>query len=431
MLNVKLRNIWVVTKREYVERVRTKAFLIMTILTPALMAMNVFLPQLFIGAKTAGTRNVVIVAPRPELANAVKTRLERNEPQTSSGGRIVDIKYTVATSADTSDANRRALQQQIDSKQIDGFLWMDDASLQDHKLSYTARSTNDFIEMATLRSAVREVLVSEGLRAKGVNPDEVKDVMRPYDMDAIQWEKGRGKSSGDGGAQFMSVFFLGFAMYMVTIIFGIGVMRAVLEEKNSRVMEVLLSSVNSMELMAGKILGVGAVGLTQILIWITLPVAAAAFGIFTQIGEAAKKANYTLETGIYFAIFFLLGYLLYSTMCAALGAMVTSEQEAQQLQLFVMMPLILSLFVMFYAMRAPNDPRVVAISMFPFSAPLVMYTRIVVQTPPMWQIATCIGIMIVSIIGMVWVCGRIYRVGILMYGKKPTLPEIIKWIKYA
>jgi ABC-2 type transport system permease protein len=430
MANVNLRNVWVVTKREYVERVRSKAFLIMTILTPALMAMNVFLPTLFIGAKTGGTRSVVVVSSRPELADAIKTRLTRPKDKPSQDDRSPDLRYTVTTSTDMTEANRQSLQKQIDQKQIDGFLWMDDASLNDHKLSYTARATNDFIEVATLRSAVRDVLVTDNLRARGVSADEVRAAMKPYDMETIQWAKGKGKSSA-GDLQFMSVFFLGFAMYMVVLIFGIGVMRAVLEEKNSRVMEVLLSSVNAMELMAGKILGVGAVGLTQIFIWISLPALGAGLGIATQLGAAVKKANYTLETGIYFAIFFLLGYLLYSTMCAALGAMVTSEQEAQQLQIFVMMPLILSLFLMFFAMRAPNDPRVVAVSMFPFAAPLVMYTRIVVQTPPFWQIASCIGIMIATIIAMVWVCGRIYRVGILMYGKKPTLPEIIKWVRYA
>lgn len=434
MREIKLRNIWVVTRREYVERVRTKAFLIMTLLTPALMAMWVFLPTLFIGAKTGGSRVLMVVASRPETALAIKNRLEQTpaedaRDETKKSTRVADVKYTVATSTDLSAGNHAALQNKIDTKEIDGFVWLDDAALKEHKFLYTARSTNDFIEIATLRSSIRDVLMTEELKARGVKPEEVKAAMQPYSMDTVQWEKGKGKSAG-GDSQFMSVFFLGFAMYMTVIIFGVGVMRAVLEEKNSRVMEVLLSSVNPMELMAGKILGVGGVGLSQIAIWIAMPTVGAGAGMMS-LGAAIKKANYTIETAIYFAIFFLLGYLLYSTMCAALGAMVTTEQEAQQLQLFVMMPLIFSLFIMFFAMRAPNDPRVVAISMFPFAAPLVMYTRIVVQTPPMWQIVTCIALMIVAIIGMVWLCGRIYRVGILMYGKKPTLPEIIKWIKYA
>ncbi len=432
MLDAKLQNIWVITRREYVERVRTKAFIIMTLLTPALMGMWVILPGLFIGAKTGGVRNVVVVASRPELATAIKARLEtvpKTEPASPAPGRVADFKYTIATSSDLSDGNRKALQQRIDAKEIDGFLWIDESALQAHKLHYTARATNDFIEIATLRSAVRDVLMTEELKTRGVSSDDVKAATQPYTMDTVQWEKGKGKAS-NGDMQFASVFFLGFAMYITVLIFGIGVMRAVLEEKNSRVMEVLLSSVNPMELMAGKILGVGAVGLTQIGIWITMATVAATPGALA-FSEQIKKANYTFETAIYFAVFFLLGYLLYSTMCAALGAMVTSEQEAQQLQMLIMMPLIFSMFIMFFAMRAPNDPRVVFASMIPFAAPLVMYTRIIVQTPPFWQIALCIGLMIVAIIGMVWVCGRIYRVGILMYGKKPTLPEIIKWIRYA
>ena len=118
-------------------------------------------------------------------------------------------------------------------------------------------------------------------------------------------------------------------------------------------------------------------------------------------------------------------------LCAALGAAVSSEQEAQQIQMFVLMPLIVSFLVMFLAMRVPDDPRVIALSIFPFTAPLVMYTRIVVQTPPLWQIALSIGVTVATIFGVTFICGRIYRVGILMYGKRATLPEIIKWIRYA
>ncbi|HUS18278.1 MAG TPA: ABC transporter permease, partial [Terriglobales bacterium] len=137
------------------------------------------------------------------------------------------------------------------------------------------------------------------------------------------------------------------------------------------------------------------------------------------------------STGIFFVTFYLLGYLIYSSMFAAVGSMVNSEQEAQQLQFFVMLPLIISMIMMMMVIKNPNDPVVVFMSMIPFTAPILMYLRIVVEQPPMWQIALSIGIMVVSIGAMVWLCARIYRVGILMYGKKPTLPEIIKWIKYA
>jgi ABC-2 type transport system permease protein len=253
--------------------------------------------------------------------------------------------------------------------------------------------------------------------------------LKSYKIDAVQWVNGRVKKSSEG-LQFVSVLILGVVMYMTVLIFGMSVMRSVLQEKTSRIMEVLMSSVSAGDLMAGKILGVGAVGLTQIAIWASMASFAAAPGAFA-FSAVIKQANYTLATGIYFAIFFLLGFFLYSALCAALGAMVSSEQEAQQIQMFVVMPLMLSFFFMFLAMRVPNDPRVVLVSMVPFAAPLVMYARIVVQTPPFWQIATCIGVMIATLYLVLLVTSRIYRVGILMYGKRPTLPEIIKWIRYA
>src|SRR5262249_36992764 len=132
-----------------------------------------------------------------------------------------------------------------------------------------------------------------------------------------------------------------------------------------------------------------------------------------------------------FAVFFLLGYFLYSSLCAALGAMCNSDQEAQQLTLLVILPLVSCMMFMWMVARSPNAPLSVALSMIPFTAPLLMFLRIMVQQPPMWQIGLSIGILLATIYGLVWVCSRIYRVGILMYGKRPTLPEIVKWVKYA
>ena len=145
------------------------------------------------------------------------------------------------------------------------------------------------------------------------------------------------------------------------------------------------------------------------------------------------KGVISVKLLIFFAVYFLLGYVLYSTLCAAVGSMVNSEQEAQQLQFVVMMPMIISVFVIMKIFQHPTSPLAFWGSMFPFTAPLVMFTRIAMQQPAVtaWQIALSIGLMIATIYGMVLLCGRIYRVGILMYGKKPNLPEIMKWIKYA
>jgi ABC-2 type transport system permease protein len=195
----------------------------------------------------------------------------------------------------------------------------------------------------------------------------------------------------------------------------------------------MLSTASAKEMMAGKILGVGAVGLTQVAIWaatssIYAAYAVAASGMIKQLRAAVNPVLL-----IYFVVFFLLGYALYSALCAAVGSMVNSEQEAQQMQFLVMMPMILAVIFLTNIFTHPNSSIALFGSLFPFTAPLVMFSRIAMQggDTPAWQIGLSIALMLATIYGMVWLCGRIYRVGILMYGKKPNLPEILKWIKYA
>jgi len=174
---------------------------------------------------------------------------------------------------------------------------------------------------------------------------------------------------------------------------------------------------------------VGAVGLTQILVW-------AVMGIVFALPAMAMQPSFSdlqIPPGVLvaFAVFFLLGYLLYSTMYAAIGAITTTEQEGQQLQFFIIIPLVLSVFMLAPVVRNPDAPAMVWVSMVPFFAPVVMYARIVVQTPPVWQIVLCLLLLIGTIAGIMVLCARIYRIGVLIYGKRPNLPEILKWLKYA
>jgi ABC-2 type transport system permease protein len=239
-----------------------------------------------------------------------------------------------------------------------------------------------------------------------------------------------GKNAPNPQVMFIATLGMVMVMYVTVLLYGVNVMRSILEEKTSRIMEVMLSTASAKDLMAGKILGVGAVGLTQVGIWVLTA------GIFSSSALVASagliKGVLSLKLLLYFGVFFLLGYVLYSTLCAAVGSMVNSEQEAQQMQFLVMMPMILSVIFIVNIFQHPSSPVAIFGSLFPFTAPLVMFSRIAIQPEtPSWQIAASIALMIATIYGMVWLCGRIYRVGILMYGKKPNLPEIMKWIKYA
>jgi ABC-2 type transport system permease protein len=214
-------------------------------------------------------------------------------------------------------------------------------------------------------------------------------------------------------------------MYMVVLLYGMNVARSIIEEKTSRVFEVLLATIKPDELLAGKILGVGAVGLTQVAIWM------AAVGLIAARLGATSGVQISVPQVVYFIVYFALGYALYSSVAAALGAMTNSEQELQQLNMFLMMPLFFSMLMLMPIVTNPNSLMSRIVSQIPFCAPLLMDLRISISMPQWWEIALSIGLILVTIYAVLWVSSRIYRVGILMYGKKPNLPEILRWLKYS
>ena len=257
---------------------------------------------------------------------------------------------------------------------------------------------------------------------------EVEDLLKPIDLDSIRIEKGKEGASG------ISVFLVSFTMVMLLyvnmLVYGFAVMRSIIEEKSSRILEVLLSSVTSKHLLAGKIIGVGAVGLTQTVIWLLVALAFSVPGLMAS-RSIMSNVQIPMSGIIAFAVFFILGYFLYATMYAALGSMVNSDQEAQQVQWPAMLPIIFSIVLSTPVLQHPNSSLAFWTSMVPFFAPILMFVRVMVETPPMWQIALCIALMLLTTWGLLGLSSRIHRVGILMYGKRPTLPELRKWLRYA
>ncbi len=298
----------------------------------------------------------------------------------------------------------------------------------DHKIVYSTKEAADFGQSIELRNSIKSAVTKQHLQQKGMSAAEIDSLLTPITLKTVRIEKGKEGASGT------TVFFTAFAMvmllYVVVLIYGMAVMRSVIEEKSTRIMEVLLSTVTSKELLAGKILGVGAVGLTQILVWVIFAL------LFSVPGLIAAKSflgevHVPVAGMIAFAVFFLLGYLLYSSMYAAIGSMVNTDQEAQQMQWPAMIPIILAVFLMNAVIQHPNSPLAFWLSIVPFFAPILMLVRILIEQPPMWQIALCIGLMVATIYGLLSLSARIYRVGILMYGKRPTLPELRRWLRYA
>jgi ABC-2 type transport system permease protein len=335
---------------------------------------------------------------------------------------------TTDVDTNTSAEERAALTEKVRKKELDGVILATDDALEARKLIYITRDVSSFIQTSILEQSLSEALHRETLSAKGLSQSEIDGVLKRLELVPQNAVEG-GQKSANPQATFVGSFTMVMILYVSLILYGVNVMRSVLEEKTSRIIEVMLSVAQPKEMMAGKILGVGSVGLTQMAIWAATAGAIAASGIQAS-GVSIGSVISASSLGA-FVVFFLLGYAFYSTLYAAIGAMVNSEQEAQQIQFLVVLPVVAAIAIAFPVLQNPGSQVAFWASMIPFTAPIIMFIRITVQTPAWWQIALSVAITAASIYGLVILCGRIYRIGILMYGKKPTLPEIMKWIRYA
>src|SRR5271154_7165759 len=324
-----MRNIWLIAKREYLERVRAKSFLIMTILIPLLMGGLVFG-----GALVNGRRNnashIAVATTDAQFGRDLQSELANGE----------DGKMTVDVISPPDAGTRALLDSEIKDKGLEGYLWVTPAAAGQSRATFewVAKSKADIITKSVVGHAIRTVLTRESLTHSGMGASDVAALLAPIDLDSTQGGKSDGSMAAVGSAYAM--FFL---MYFTILFYGMNVARSIIEEKNSRIFEVLLSTIRPEEMMAGKIIGVGSVGLTQVGIWI---VVGALITKYFLIGSGISL-SITVTQIIFFVIFFFLGYILYSSVAAALGAMAGSEQELQQMNIFLMLPLIACSVVIF------------------------------------------------------------------------------------
>jgi ABC-2 type transport system permease protein len=426
-----MHNAWLVVQREYVERIRSKAFIIMTLLMPVFMASTILIPALLSNMKSGVTRHIVLVASNQEIAQAISQQLTtppKIDISDKSAKKAEAPRFAVEISTNTTDAERDRLRADVSDGRIDGFLWLTDSDLANRKVLFSAKDVTDFGESIELRNAIQSAVVKRQLAGKGMSEAEVDAVLKPIDLDSVRIEKG--KEGASGIAVFLVSFTMVMLLYVNVLVYGFAVMRSIIEEKSSRILEVLLSSVTAKQLLAGKIIGVGAVGLTQVAIWLAIVGAFSLVGL-SSAGSMLSNVHIPAIGVVAFGVFFILGYFLYSTMYAALGSMVNSDQEAQQVQWPAMLPIIFSIVMATPVLQHPNSQLAFWTSMVPFFAPILMFVRIMAETPPMWQILLSIALMLLTTWGLLGLSSRIYRVGILMYGKRPTLPELRKWLRYA
>jgi ABC-2 type transport system permease protein len=409
----KLHNVYLIASREYLERVRTKAFLLATVLIPVLMGTFVF-GSTYLANNTKSNAHVAIVSSDATFAADLKHQLETGKHSRMT----VDVDQP-------SPAVRAALDADLKQKDgITGYLWVTPptGSAIRPVFSYVPRSAGDVNTVEVIKNSIQTVLTRERLNHDGMAGKDIDTLLAPVEIDT--------SSTGDTRTAYYAATILFFLMYMVIMLYGMNTARSIIEEKTSRVFEVMLSTITADEMLAGKILGVGAVGLTQIGAWMLAAALLSSTNLAASLG-AGGHIPLSIGQIVFFIVYFLFGYMLYSAIAAALGAMTNSEQELQQLNMFLVMPLAFCMLMSFVIVQTPNSNLARIVSLIPFCSPLLMNLRISLTTVSAWEIGLSFVLMSLTIWGILFVASRIYRVGILMYGKRPNLPEIMRWLRYS
>jgi len=422
-----MHKFWLVMKREYVTRVRTKGFIFSTIAVPVL-TVGILILQIVTATRQAGrTLNIAVLDQDGSLADSVIRGLDG---KLNNGQPEFHIVQTLERPPAGSEENLRA---QVLNGQLDAFLVLP-AKITGGKDSaeFHTRNPGEVTISSELSHAVSDAVIAQRLHARGVDVRDVAQLVEEVGLKVIK--VGTHGETEEKGQTIVIGIVVAMLLYTTLIIYGVATMRAVMEEKTTRVIEILVASTRPFYLLAGKILGVAAVGLTQYAIWVTVGALVTVYGaaMASMVHAGAFPALHL--SGLMLGstlIFFFAGYLLYASLYAAVGAMVSSDQEAQQAQMPVTMLIIAAVVLFNIILRDPNSPTSIVLSMVPFFAPILMLLRIALQTPPLWQIALCLGILGLTTAGLVYLAARIYRVGILMYGKRPSLAELAKWVKYT
>jgi ABC-2 type transport system permease protein len=433
-----MNKVLIIIKREYLVRVRSRAFLIGTIVTPILLLGLTLLP-FFFATRGGGVRRVTVLdqSGDPDLFDAINRSLDSRSESSDEAGRtdpgIGGTRYILARRAIAPGEDLRAVQlefqKQAEKDPDSTYLVLHSGGLDKLEPEYYAKNTSDF-SIGTLERAISDAVASLRLKRAGLNQSQISAYTRKVELKTKKITSG-GQIKEGGGADFVIAFGMLFFIYISVLMYGLFVMRGVIEEKQSRIVEVLVSSVKPTQMMLGKVIGIGAVGLTQIAVWVLSLLLVTTFGVSAFSSRGVTMPSIPLILMVYFVVYFLLGYFLYATLYAMVGSTVSSEEDAQQAQIPVTMLLVVPMLIFNMIIANPSSGASIALSMVPFFAPTLMMMRITVVNPPLWQILLSMGIMVATILGCVWIAARIYRVGILMYGKRPSIAELGRWLRYS
>ncbi|MDH5589483.1 MAG: ABC transporter permease [Gemmatimonadota bacterium] len=414
-----MNNVRAVVRREYLQRVRSKWFIFATVVAPLLMMGMVLLPIYFANRNAGAEQRLVLVDATGVLGEGLEFRLE-------------DAGYEVEPRVWRSGLVEELLRDTL-SGSFRSFMVVDEETLASGRALLYATSRPSVIRGVALRQAVVQTVLEHELEGRSA---DVGALLRGGDLDV----RVPGRSdAGSREASFMAGFVGAFILYMVILLYAVAVMRSTLEEKTSRIAEVIVSAMPPWHLMLGKILGVGAVGLTQLLVWVVVGVLVSSAGLPAVVAagsdgvslEAISAALPSMQVVAFFLACFLLGYFIFAGLYAAVGAICNSDEEAQHAQLPVTILIIVPMILLGPTIENPHEPLFQALSLVPFFSPVLMFARVAGGAAVWWEIALSVCLMAVTVVAVAWVAGRIYRVGMLMSGKRPTLPELWRWVREA
>ena len=437
-----MRKFLAVLKREYIQRVRAKMFIVSTILLPLVMSLFGIVPAVILSIDAGGPMRVAVMDQTGKMYGRLQSAIasdepaaeeaEQNRPGPQMPGRAFQLESVPSVGPDASE-QRAKLEARVRAKELDGYLILPPDFLQRGKAEFFSNNPGDVLSGRLLQAALNRAVREQRLIEANVDTQTRQALFQPVDLQSVR-AGASGEERDSGGGRFVLVFAVGFIMYLAILMYGQVILGAVIEEKETRIAEILFSSVKPFTLMMGKLVGVSLVALTQLAIWATAFSAFALYGVNLLASRGLKATsipNIPFSHYIYFGLFFLLGYFIYATIYALVGSMVTTTQEGGQLAMPIILILVVSFYLFLPVSRSPDSSFSFWISMVPFSAPVAMLVRIVTQTPPFWQIALSLAIGFGSVVLIMWFASRIYRVGMLMYGKRASIPEALRWAKQA
>ncbi len=418
-----MRNMLLVARREYLEQIRGRAFRISTILVPTLILFLLGVSG-FTGRKLAAGRHIAIAADNPSLAADIRTDLLADKRAS----------YTVDTVAPFTAQDRANLKARVQNKSLDGLLVVDRSASATPQVTYLSQSSADLLTMVPgLTQAINAGFLNLRLVRQGISSFQVHSLVQSVPLETLQVSSSGKTGKSQGMAPFYASMLMTFLMTMPILLYGMDMARSVIEEKGSRIFEVMLAVARPEDLLAGKLLGVGAVGLTQIAIWLAAAALLSGSALAAPLISGQMKIHFSALEAVLFPIYFILGFFLYSAFFSGLAATCETAQDLQMYITLADIPTWTSFAILPFLLNNPYSPWVGAASLFPPTAPLVMVPRIgMLSAPYPWgQLAFSLALMVFSIWAVIWFASRLYRVGILMYGKRATLPEILRWLRYS